>query len=100
MCMHSITNCVTPERGEVYETDGNPKQVPVQYVTPNSVADSKLSGNESCTGSEADVDDALTQVGNKENFSSNSTNEFVTPRKRKATVLEIEGSSNESYELR
>jgi hypothetical protein len=93
MFMHSITGRVTLERDEVYETDGNLKWVPVQYVTPNSVADSKLSGYELCTNPEEDVDDEMMQV-DKENFLPGTTNEFATPRKPKA-VLAIEGSSNE-----
>jgi hypothetical protein len=96
MFMHSITNRVTLERDEVYETDGNLKRVPVQYVTPNSVADSKLSGYGSYTDSEEDVDDAITQV-DKENFSPQAANEFATPpRKRKAVLALEQGSSDES----
>ena len=84
MFMHSSSNRVTLDRDEVFEcsvNEGKKKAAPVQYVTPSSVAYSKYSklsgGEESGTGSEDEIDDAVTQA-------VPAPDNFTTPRKRKA----------------
>jgi hypothetical protein len=83
MFMHSLSDCVTLARDEVFVC-------PMKYVTRNSGGgNSQVSGYDTSSDDKDDAieDDVITQVQMEEELSS--ADEFTTPKKRKASSIEL-----------
>ncbi len=83
MFMHSFSNRVTLDRNKVYGDSELPPTIKYEYVTPNAgVGGDKVSSYEPSSDDDGDVDDAVTQAQVEE---LSSADDFVTPKKRKAS---------------
>jgi hypothetical protein len=80
--MHSLSDRITLGWDEVFDC-------PIQYAAPNSGVGDKVSSYYTSLDDEDDVDNAIMQV-KKEELSS--TDEFTTPKKRKASSIKLRDS--------